>query len=119
MPNARAREGIFSGIVERGLKMIDDHSETTYRKHCKTPSTSSSHSSRSLRLNHSQKSSDSITPSPSKSSSAIKELSENLVSLGRRRSIQDLNEKTKTKTKNRKQKSGTHFLYSSMAFIYL
>lgn len=86
-PMARAREGILSNIVERGYKMAYDTHISS--KHSKSPSTSSEKSSRSGKSSGAGSNAlDSIMPSPSRSS-MIKDLSEGLAGLGRRRSGQD------------------------------
>ncbi|RCH77934.1 Rap1 GTPase-activating protein 2, partial [Rhizopus stolonifer] len=89
LPMNRAREGIFTNLVEKGYHMLrteeteptEEVKEDTVKKHTKSPSTSSSISTI-------------VSPTPSKSN-AIREFSENIVSLGRRRSTQDLAEKPK------------------------
>lgn len=83
-PMARAREGIFSNLVERGYNLVEPHEEPI-KKHAKSLSTSSSHSSLGA-----------ITPTVSKSSNVIREISEN-IGLGRRKSAQELTEKPANK----------------------
>lgn len=87
VPMNRAREGIFTNLVEKGYKLAslnESNEETTLhvRKHSKSASSSSSQSSFNS------------IPSPSKST-IIREISDNIVGLGRRRSTQDLNDRPK------------------------
>ncbi|OAD80256.1 hypothetical protein PHYBLDRAFT_162905 [Phycomyces blakesleeanus NRRL 1555(-)] len=97
-PMARAREGILSGIVERGCKVSYEPKMTTTGKHNKSPSTASDKSSRSSK---SLKETFDLTPAPSRSS-MIKDFSEGIAGLGRRRSTQELAE---TKPKQQKPKT--------------
>ncbi|KAI8344257.1 hypothetical protein BC941DRAFT_341584, partial [Chlamydoabsidia padenii] len=104
-PLTRAREGILTNIVERGFKLAQDPDvRTIHSRHSKSPSTSSERSSRSSKSNHQhshyhsqhqesdqqqqQQQHRGVSPTPSRSS-MIKELSEGMVGLGRRRSTQD------------------------------
>jgi hypothetical protein len=90
LPMSRAREGIFANLVERGYKLLQqpppvlssssDEEQDLIKRHTKS---SSSASSQSSSFNHP------ITPSPSKSN-VIREISENIVGLGKRRSTQEL-----------------------------
>ncbi|KAI9249448.1 hypothetical protein BDA99DRAFT_219093 [Phascolomyces articulosus] len=81
-PMARAREGILANVTERGFKIAKDPEISFFSKHNKSPSTSSDRSSKSSRSGFG---SDHITPTPSRSS-MIRELSEGIAGLGRRRS---------------------------------
>jgi hypothetical protein len=90
LPMSRARGGIFANLVEKGYKLLQqpppppssssDEEQDLTKKHTKSYSSASSQSSS---FNHP------ITPSPSKSS-VIREISENIVGLGKRRSTQEL-----------------------------
>ena len=83
IPMNRAREGILSNLVEKGISETEqpkEEVEEEIKQHRKSASTSSQGS---------------LSPSPSKSN-VIREFSENIVNLGRRRSTQDLNEKPKS-----------------------
>lgn len=94
-PMNRAREGIFTNLVDKGYKLALEEMQTEgsssssmhVRKHSKSASSSSSQSSFSS------------IPSPSKST-IIREISENIVGLGRRRSTQDLNDRPKSTGNN-------------------
>ncbi|ORZ23524.1 hypothetical protein BCR42DRAFT_319196, partial [Absidia repens] len=100
-PLSRAREGILSNIVERGYKLAQDPDIRTIHpssRHSKSPSTSSERSSKSNHHHHE------ISPTPSRSS-MIKDLSEGITGLGRRRSTQDSAEnRHKAKQARRKAK---------------
>ncbi|CAO3591039.1 unnamed protein product [Absidia cylindrospora] len=100
-PLSRAREGILSNIVERGYKLAQDPDIRTthsFSRHSKSPSTSSECSLKSNHHHHE------ISPTPSRSS-MIKDLSEGITGLGRRRSTQDSAEnRHKAKQARRKAK---------------
>ncbi|KAI8086015.1 uncharacterized protein BX664DRAFT_237922, partial [Halteromyces radiatus] len=88
-PLTRAREGILTNIVERGYKLAQDPDIRTVHssRHSKSPSSSSDRSSRSSKSNPSDNNGHShrdISPAPSRSS-VIKDLSEGIVGIGRRR----------------------------------
>lgn len=121
-PLTRAREGILTNIVEKGYKLAQDPDvRTLHSRHSKSPSTSSERSSRSSKSNHhhhhhsthqeldsqqqqQQQQNRGISPTPSRSS-MIKELSEGVTGLGRRRSTQDSAEnRQKAKQARRKAK---------------
>ncbi|KAL9559713.1 hypothetical protein MBANPS3_000283 [Mucor bainieri] len=103
VPMNRAREGIFTNLVEKGYKLALEEIQTEesvhVRKHSKSASSSSSQSSFNS------------IPSPSKST-IIREISENIVGLGRRRSTQDLNDRPKSTSSN----SMKHFQKGSRKF---
>ncbi|CAO0795981.1 unnamed protein product [Mucor circinelloides] len=103
VPMNRAREGIFTNLVEKGYKLALEESQTEENMHVRKHSKSASSSS-------SQSSFNSI-PSPSKST-IIREISENIVGLGRRRSTQDLNDRPKSTGSN----SMKHFQKGSRKF---
>lgn len=103
VPMNRAREGIFANLVEKGYKLALEEMQTEESQHVRKHSKSASSSS-------SQSSFNSI-PSPSKST-IIREISENIVGLGRRRSTQDLNDRPKSTGSN----SMKHFQKGSRKF---
>ncbi|GAN01295.1 hypothetical protein MAM1_0006c00728 [Mucor ambiguus] len=103
VPMSRAREGIFTNLVEKGYKLALEEIQTEESAHVRKHSKSASSSS-------SQSSFNSI-PSPSKST-IIREISENIVGLGRRRSTQDLNDRPKSTSSN----SMKHFQKGSRKF---
>lgn len=89
LPMSRAREGIFANLVEKGYKLLQqppsstsssDEEQDLIKRHTKSSSNASSQSSS---FNHP------ITPSQSKSN-VIREISENITGLGKRRSTQEL-----------------------------
>lgn len=106
-PLARAREGILTNIVERGYKLAEDtDTGTLHSRHSKSPSVSSERSSRSSKSNQNNNNNNhrDISPTPSRSS-MIKDLSDGIAGIGRRRSTQDsLEFKQKTKQEKRKMK---------------
>ncbi|KAI8644499.1 hypothetical protein BD408DRAFT_430459 [Parasitella parasitica] len=83
VPMNRAREGIFTNMVEKGYKLAlnDTHEESTLhvRKHSSSSSQSSFNS----------------IPSTSKST-ILREISENIVGLGRTKSTQDLSDRSRS-----------------------
>ena len=92
-PMARARQGILTGMVDRGYKIAKDPEYSWFSGFNKTPSTSSDRSSKSTRSN----SSDFIAPTPSRSS-ILRDLSENIsAGIARRRSGHEPSE-SKTQT---------------------
>lgn len=117
IPMKRAREGIFTNLVEKGWKLLFNETpnhaasiDCTIIQNNNIPTntsnitststnTTSSSSPRKLLLNHtksastSSSSQSSIIPTPSKSST-IREFSEGII--GRRRSVQDLTTTKKT-----------------------
>ncbi|KAG0171682.1 Rap/ran-GAP protein [Apophysomyces sp. BC1034] len=98
-PMARAREGILNNIVDRTMDVVQELKPSS--KHSKTSSTSSSRSSRSWK---SKDISDLVTV-PSRSSIMIKDISEGLAGLGRRRSAQDISDARARQTQSKARKA--------------
>lgn len=100
-PMARAREGILANIVEKCYKLAQDVDISFRGNHRKSSSISSDRSSRSgAGCNH-----ESVAPTPSRSS-MIKEFSEGLASLGRRRSAQENPDNQGKQTRPSRQRKG-------------
>lgn len=118
-PMKRAREGIFTNLVEKGWKLLFNETSnaanidyTIIQNNNNIPTTSPSSSSTRKLLNHTKSAStsssshSSIIPTPSKSST-IREFSEGII--GRRRSVQDLTTTKKSSPRGRKFTEGMCF----------